>query len=256
MPARRDDLVAEIAGVPIHAVSIAGAVDRLLHAAVAGESLVVHLCNAYVLSLAAGDPEYRRMLAAGDLNLADGAPVAWTLRRLGLPLVGERPSGPDVFAATLARSDRMDVAHYLYGASPATVERLATTIARQWPGTRVVGAESPPYRPLTETEYRELVERLHRTGADIVWVATGTPKQDQLIDRLRADSGVVLVAVGAAFDLVAGTKRRAPRFLRRLGLEWAFRLATEPRRLWKRYLVGNVRFLLAARRASVRSARS
>lgn len=243
--------IAEICGVPVHAVSLHDAVRMLIASALARESLVAHLCNAYVLSLAGRDVEYRRILSHGDLNLADGAPVAWKLQRLRLPLQGARPSGPDLFEATLAGSEIADVSHFLYGSSPTAMEALRTHIGRSWPGAEIAAAESPPYRELTATEYGGLVQRIRSSGPTIVWVAIGTPKQDLLVDRLRHDCDAVLVPVGAAFDFLAGEKRRAPRRMRRAGLEWLFRFASEPRRLWRRYLVGNVTFAWCVRSARV-----
>ncbi len=116
------------------------------------------------------------------------------------------------------------------------------------PSARIVGVDSPPFRPLTPDEEDALVDRVRSSGADIVWVGLGTPKQDQFVDEFRDRLGVTLVAVGAAFDFLAGTKREAPMWARTHGLEWAFRLLSEPGRLWKRYLLGNVSFLVGVAR--------
>jgi N-acetylglucosaminyldiphosphoundecaprenol N-acetyl-beta-D-mannosaminyltransferase len=113
------------------------------------------------------------------------------------------------------------------------------------PGVEIIGAESPPFRLLTEREEAEMTDRIRRLRPDIVWVGLGTPRQDLFIDQFRDRLGATLVAVGAAFDFLAGAKRQAPSWMQNSGLEWAFRLATEPRRLWRRYLVGNTRFLRA-----------
>jgi N-acetylglucosaminyldiphosphoundecaprenol N-acetyl-beta-D-mannosaminyltransferase len=120
------------------------------------------------------------------------------------------------------------------------------------PGVTVVGAEAPPFRPLTTQEEQEMVARIKGAQADIVWVGLGTPKQDVFVSQLRDSIGVPLVAVGAAFDFVAGTKPMAPPWIQRHGLEWAFRLATEPRRLWKRYLLGNTVFVWGVMRDEIR----
>lgn len=241
--------VADIGGVPVHALSLGEAAGRLVEAASQRSPFVVHLCNAYVISLASRDERYAAVLRAGDLNLADGAPVAWTLRRLGAPLDGARPSGAELFAEVFARSAAGGLRHYLYGSSPATVKGLVEEVRQRWPGATLVGADSPPYRPLTGAEYEDLVSRIRASGAEIVWIGIGTPKQDLLVERLRHDVSAVLIPVGAAFDFLAGEKRRAPSWMRRLGLEWVHRLFTEPRRLWRRYLVGNLVFLAVARRA-------
>jgi N-acetylglucosaminyldiphosphoundecaprenol N-acetyl-beta-D-mannosaminyltransferase len=128
------------------------------------------------------------------------------------------------------------------------VEALVERLKLLAPGVEIVGVESPPFRPLTKAEEAELVQRVSKVRADIVWVGLGTPRQDLFIDRFRDRLGVTLIAVGAAFDFLAGTKRRAPTWMQDRGLEWAFRLATEPGRLWRRYLVGNAGFILGIAR--------
>lgn len=238
-----------IGGVPVHRLSLHEAAGTLLTAAAERRPVAVHLCNAYVISLAARDGGYRQVLSAGDVNLADGAPVAWTLRRLGLPLGGPRPSGSELFVEMFSRSSDLPIKHYLYGSSPTVIELLLRVVTARWKTVGVVGAESPPYRPLSDDEYQRLVSRLRTSGATVVWIGTGTPRQDLLVERLRHDVDAVLVPIGAAFDFLAGTKPRAPRWMRRLGIEWVHRLVSEPRRLWKRYLVGNSVFVLAAIRA-------
>lgn len=237
-------------GVRIDAFDLVTAAARLVDGAQGGTPTAVHLCNADVVSRASRDDGYRELLNRGDLNLADGTPVAWVGRRLGVPGAGRPVPGADLMVATLRRGVDEGVRHYLYGAAPQTVERLAERIRERIPGAGIVGVESPPFRELTAEEEAGLVTRVRDSGAQIVWVGLGTPKQDVFVDRFRDRMGVVLVPVGAAFDFLAGTKRRAPRWMRRAGLEWLHRLASEPRRLWRRYLIGNVRFLLCALRSS------
>jgi N-acetylglucosaminyldiphosphoundecaprenol N-acetyl-beta-D-mannosaminyltransferase len=136
----------------------------------------------------------------------------------------------------------------MYGSTPEVVASLAERLNDLVPGVQVVGVESPPFRPLTEAEAAELVVRIREVRADIVWVGLGTPRQDLFVDRFRNRLSSTLVAVGAAFDFLAGTKRRAPTWMQDRGLEWAFRLGTEPGRLWRRYLMGNAEFLLGVAR--------
>jgi N-acetylglucosaminyldiphosphoundecaprenol N-acetyl-beta-D-mannosaminyltransferase len=133
--------------------------------------------------------------------------------------------------------------HYLYGSTPDVVGALARQLAELAPGIEIVGVESPPFRPLTDQEQFELIERVRLARPDIVWVGIGTPHQDLFVDRFRNQLGTILIAVGAAFDFIGGAKRQAPTWIQDHGLEWLFRLATEPRRLWRRYLIGNVVFL-------------
>lgn len=147
---------------------------------------------------------------------------------------------------TLRAGVAKDVSHYLYGGSPHVVSHLAHRLRRQVPGVRIVGAESPPFREITREEEDALEQRILTSGADVVWVGLGTPKQDRFVERFRHRLPVVLVPVGAAFDFLSGAKRRAPQWMRLSGLEWLHRLLSEPRRLWHRYLFGNLAFLLGA----------
>ena len=224
-----------------------------------GEPRAVHLCNAYTLSLAIGDPAYRDALNASDLNLADGQPVAFVGRRLGHNHLHSSVRGPSLMQDLLERGQDTGLRHYFYGSTAEVCEQLGRNIAQKFPAAKVVGIEAPPFRTLSESEQESLVRRIHEAKPDIVWVGLGTPRQDEFVHAFRDHLGATLVAIGAGFDFLAGTKRMAPAYLQRAGLEWAFRLVSEPRRLWRRYLVGNaiflrgaVRDLAATRRASGR----
>lgn len=230
-------------GVRIDAIDADRATSELIRRA--GEPLAVHLCNAYTLSLATKDPSFTNLLNRGDLNLPDGMPLVWIARRLGIPLA-DRAYGPDVMANTIDRGREHGLRHYLYGSTPEVIERLSARIDARWPGAEIVGVESPPFRALTLEEESDLVARLQRVEPHFVWVGLGTPNQDHFVDRLASKLGTTTVAVGAAFDFHAGVKKQAPRVVQRSGFEWAWRLASEPRRLAKRYLVGNSRFVIEA----------
>lgn len=229
-------------GVRIDALSLAQAADTIVAAARDRRPLATHLCNAYTLSLCVRDPDLARVVDAGDLNLMDGAPLVWTARRLGFTHCTERVYGPDLMLEVMDRGRAHGLRHHLYGGRPEVVAALEARLTSRLPGLEVVARESPPFRDLTEAEQQAAVTHLRAVGADVVWVGLGTPRQDVAVQRLR-EVGVPLVAVGAAFDFHAGVKRQAPGWMRRAGLEWLFRLLTEPRRLWRRYLVGNPVFL-------------
>lgn len=206
----------------------------------------IHFVNAYTVALADTQPQYAALLNSG-LCFTDGMPVAWVGRR-AYGLSAEqwpRVYGPDVMEAVLERG----LSHYLLGGSPHTLAALQDQIAQRWPQATVAGAESPPFRPLTRAERQDQDARIRASGADLVWVGLGTPKQDWEAARITASTGKTTLAVGAAFDFLAGTKAQAPDWMQQSGLEWAFRLGSEPRRLARRYLWGNPRFLLAAARA-------
>lgn len=206
-----------------------------------GHPLAAHLCNAYTLSLAFRDPDYRAILNAGDVNIADGHYVALIGRHRGQQMTDIR--GPQLMLDTIETGLPHGLKHYLYGSSEQTVQGLAASLRRRFPGIVLVGVESPPFSNLTSRQAAELVRRIARAQPDVVWVGLGTPRQDVFVARFRDRLSTTLVPVGAAFDFHAGTKPTAPEPVQRAGLEWAFRFANEPRRLWRRYLIGNAVFL-------------
>ena len=229
-------------GVRIDALNLSQAADVVIGAARDRRPLVTHLCNAYTLSLCVRDADFAEVVDAGDLNLMDGAPLVWTARRLGFEHCTERVYGPDLMLAVMDRGRVHGLRHHLYGGRPDVLAQLEHALTARLPGLRVVAREAPPFRDLDATEEQEVIARLRDGGADVVWVGLGTPRQDLAVHRLR-EAGVPLVAVGAAFDFHAGAKRQAPVWVQRIGMEWLFRLVAEPRRLWRRYLIGNPVFL-------------
>jgi len=235
-------------GVRTDALSLAQAVSAIVERPPSDRAAAVHLCNAYTLSLARSRPDLAATLNRGDLNLADGMPLVWIGRLLGFGHMAGRVYGPDLMLAVCRAGRERGLRHYLYGSGPGTVALLADRLREAAPGLAIVGVDSPPFRPLDAGEEQDLVARIKASRADVVWVGLGTPGQDEFVDRFRDRLDATLVAVGAAFDFHAGVKRQAPRWLRDHGLEWAFRLATEPRRLWRRYLLGNSSFLFGVAR--------
>jgi N-acetylglucosaminyldiphosphoundecaprenol N-acetyl-beta-D-mannosaminyltransferase len=190
------------------------------------------------------------------VNLPDGKSVVWanrlTHRRLRLP--ADRVYGPDLFRDVFLLGQSVGLRHYLLGSTPDVLAALQDRLCRSYPGALLVGAESPPFRPLTGPERQAQLDRIRDCGAQLIWVGLGTPKQDWEAARLARALPVVAVAVGAAFDFVAGAKRQAPLWMQRHGLEWCYRLGQEPRRLWRRYLFGNARFVYAVAAGAVRRA--
>jgi N-acetylglucosaminyldiphosphoundecaprenol N-acetyl-beta-D-mannosaminyltransferase len=205
----------------------------------------VHLLNAYSIALADKHGPFRSALEVPALNLPDGKPLSWTSR-----VRGDRPPlrqvrGPQLFLDTLDVGRAHQVKHFLLGSTEEVLKTLRTNLVRQFPGLVIAGTYSPPFRALTPEELSHQDALIKASGADIVWVGLGTPKQDFEARRLAEDVGVVAIAVGAAFDFAAGSVREAPAWIRAIGMEWAYRLGVEPRRLWKRYVFGNARFLKA-----------
>ncbi len=229
-------------GVRIDPVTPAGLLEAVGAFLACGRSHTLHFCAAHPTVEARSDPAYREVLNGGDLNLADGSPVAWAARALGYPAV--RMAGTEGMHLVAGWGLERGLGHFLYGATPETLERLSAGLERAHPGIRIVGAESPPFRPVSDEELDATAGRIRGAGADAVWIGLGAPKQDLIGARLRErEAAPLLFCVGAAFDFVSGTKRRAPAWMRSLGLEWVHRLWSEPARLWRRYLVGNARFI-------------
>jgi N-acetylglucosaminyldiphosphoundecaprenol N-acetyl-beta-D-mannosaminyltransferase len=228
-------------GTRIDAHSPESAVSTMVAMDTSRSGAAIHLCNSYTLSLASSDDTFRETINRGDLNLADGKPLSWIGRWLGLS--GSQVRGTDLLLATFGSDKGRDLSHYLYGSTPEVVANMHSELVRRYPDAQMVGYESPPFQALTEDEEDDLVKRLSELKPDVVWVGLGTPKQDIAVDRLASKVAARFVGVGAAFDFVAGDKNEAPAWLRRGGLEWAYRLVQEPGRLWRRYLIGNAAFL-------------
>lgn len=229
--------------VRIDAYTLDSAVDTLLSPPDPYAGRAVHLCNAYTLSLARRDAELRQELNRGDLNLPDGMPLVWVGRRLGLDELNGRVYGPDLMLATMDRGRGVGLRHYLHGSTTDGLAKLEVELGRRLPGVDIVGRDAPPFRELNAEEETALQQRLVDLRPDIVWVGLGTPKQDVFIQHFRDRVPLTFVAVGAAFDFISGEKHQAPVWMQDRGLEWVYRLAREPRRLWRRYLIGNARFV-------------
>lgn len=238
-----------IGAIPFAVMPFDQAVEEILRRAKDGAPAAVHFANAYTIALADSDATYAELFTRPQaLNFTDGMPVAWVGRRAYAQSSRQWPRvyGPDVMEAVLARDSA--VRHYLLGSDERTLATLQTAISERFPAARVVGAQSPPFRPMTDEEITAQDQLIRDSGAHVVWVGLGTPKQDWEVSRLASELPVVAMAVGAAFDFLAGTKPQAPEWMQRTGTEWLYRLASEPRRLTKRYLWGNPRFILAAAR--------
>jgi N-acetylglucosaminyldiphosphoundecaprenol N-acetyl-beta-D-mannosaminyltransferase len=191
------------------------------------------------------DPALRQIHNNAGLVTPDGMPLVWLSKLMGQSHV-DRVYGPDLMLAFCQLSVQKGYRHFLYGSSEAVLTQLSKRLCQRIPGIQIVGAYSPPFRPLTEAEDQSVVAQINESAADVVWVGLSTPKQEQwMASHLGHLSAPVLVGVGAAFDFHAGTKPQAPYWMQRSGLEWVFRLSTEPRRLWKRYLFNNPRFILS-----------
>jgi N-acetylglucosaminyldiphosphoundecaprenol N-acetyl-beta-D-mannosaminyltransferase len=242
--------VVDCAGIPISSLSPLDAAHKLIWLARAplAAGVDVHLCNAYTLALADRDPQLHALLRNAMMNLPDGTPVVWANRLMhpGAEVPKQRVRGPGLFLDVFQLGEATGLRHYLLGSTPEVLQSLCGNLLASYPEAQIVGVESPPFRDLTEDEQQLQVQRIEDSGAEIVWVGLGTPKQDVECARMASQSRKVFVAVGAAFDFAAGTKAEAAPWMQNNGLEWVHRLSQEPGRLWKRYLFGNLRFMRAA----------
>jgi N-acetylglucosaminyldiphosphoundecaprenol N-acetyl-beta-D-mannosaminyltransferase len=189
------------------------------------------------------DEALRGIHNAAGMVTPDGMPLVWLSRLMGFRHV-ERVYGPDLMLAVCQRSAEQGYRQFFYGGGPGVAEKLVYRLQSTFPGLQVAGFYSPPFRALSPEEDEAVVDRINAARADIVWVGISTPKQERwMADHVGRLKPPVLIGVGAAFDFHAGLKKQAPRWMQNSGLEWLFRLSQEPRRLWRRYLINNPRFL-------------
>jgi len=236
-------------GVDVSATTYQELTDTLILAATQRQPAIVDFLPVSNLAAAADDATFRAKRNAFDLVCPDGQPIRWCLNYFhGLNL---RSTVCGTFATLhlCERAATRGIGVYLYGSTPDTLQRLQANLLARIPDLQIAGAESPPFAPLTPSEREAVIARINDSGAGLVFVGIGSPKQEHFAweqkDRIRG----VQLCVGAAFDFIAGTKRRAPDAMQRLGLEWLHRLCSEPRRLWRRYLATNSRFVTLLARA-------
>jgi N-acetylglucosaminyldiphosphoundecaprenol N-acetyl-beta-D-mannosaminyltransferase len=240
-----------IGGLPFEVTDIDTAVGDVIELASASDtaSIAVRLSNANNVALASKDPGYRKLFDGPGLTFPDGAPVAWAMRsRARHPQKAGRVRGPTLFVDVLDRGRARGLRHFMLGGTDETLSQLIENANDRYPGVNIVDAYAPPFGPIEETIDDACIDRIARADADIIWVGLGTPKQDYLTAALAERLPGVFIGVGAAFDFVAGSVKEAPRWVQNSGFEWAYRLLSEPRRLWRRYLFGNARFILAVMR--------
>jgi|SRR6185503_1146462 len=192
------------------------------------------------------DTRTRDAINGAGLVVPDGMPIVWLVRQAGYP-DQDRVYGPDLLLALCGLSQERGYSQFFYGGKPGVASQLIANLRRRFQGLKVVGEYSPPFRPLTPEEDNAIVEMINRANPDIVWVGISTPKQDiWMADHSQKLTAKVCIGVGAAFDFHAGRVKQAPGWMQRSGLEWAYRLWQEPRRLWRRYVLGNPAFICLA----------
>jgi len=209
-----------------------------------GRCRLVTFANVHMVVEARLKPEFGDILRQTDLNCPDGSPLSW----IGAALHGDKVSrvaGPDFMPLFCEQTVSQGYRHFFYGGGEGVAEKTARELMLRYPGIKIAGQYTPPFRQLTPQEDQQVCRQISESGVDIVWVCLGCPKQEKWIleHRNQLDAKVIL-AVGQAFDIVAGVRRRAPKLFRGLGMEWAYRLFQEPGRLWKRYLFTNALFIV------------
>jgi N-acetylglucosaminyldiphosphoundecaprenol N-acetyl-beta-D-mannosaminyltransferase len=242
---------AKVLGVDLALTDYEGTLDWMDQIIRQGQRVCLSAAAVHLVMVARDDPETRRAIGH-TVTVPDGVPLVWALRLLG-HRDASRVYGPDLMASHCARAARNGTPIYLYGGrSEEALAQLHSALLARFPGLQIAGGWSPPFRPLTPSERDDVAERINASGAQVVWVGTGQPKQEKWMADMRERlDAPILAGVGAAFDFHAGIVPQAPRWMQGAGLEWCYRLAREPRRLWRRYASYNPRFIAAFARQYV-----
>lgn len=233
----------DISGVRVSSVNINSACEIIEQWIINRERTYICIAPVSTIVDCQTNKEYLKIVNNAGMITPDGMPLAWLGKLRGDKDI-QRTYGPDLMLTLCGISQKKGYKHYLYGGTGNTCQLLEGILKKQFPNLDIVGSFSPPYRPIHTEENAEIIEEINRANPDILWVGLGSPKQDFWMSRHREKLNVpVMIGIGAAFDFLSGNKKQAPKWMRDNGLEWLFRLISEPRRLWKRYIVGNSLFL-------------
>ena len=232
-----------ILGVGIHAIDMAMALDVIETAINRKNKGYVCAANVHVVMEAQDSAEFKQLLNSSLMTVPDGRPLVWLGRLWGVRSISQ-VGGPEMLDELCDLSRRKGYTHYFYGGAPGVAEQLREIMIARYPGLRVVGAYSPPFRQLTSDEERQLSGSFASLKPDITWIGLGAPKQEKFMaNYLDLLDTTVMIGVGAAFDMNTGRIKDAPRWAKKCGAAWLFRLVQDPQRLWKRYLKTNPSFL-------------
>ncbi len=230
------------------------AASTIVDMARSGQGGYVCAASVHMTMEACDDPEYAAIVNGADLVVPDGRPLSW-MQRLSGESDAAQVRGPSLMPLLMERAAAENLKVGFYGGKRAVLDALRTRAARELPDLDIAYIYSPPFRELDTNESAEVAEEINKSGVQILFVGLGCPKQERWMAANRENLGVVMIGVGAAFDFYAGSAAEAPVWMGRFGLEWLFRLAMEPRRLWRRYLIHNPRFIWKAARQLARSGR-
>lgn len=244
-----------VLGVNVDTVDYDAAVDRFISAAKRGERYTTTALAVHGVMTGAWDIEHRHRLNHLDMVVPDGMPVRWALNFLYRAELPDRVYGPNLMLYILKQAEQQDLPVFFFGTSEETLKLLVARIQEKFPRLMIVGAEASQFRKISEDEKRQLVERIRNSGAKITFVGLGCPRQEVWAYEMGDALSMPIFAVGAAFPFHAGTLSQAPKWMQDNGLEWLYRFVSEPRRLWKRYVLLNPAylFLLGLQMLGVRS---
>jgi len=231
-----------ILGTNLSATSYQSACDRIQTLAQTHQSSYIIAANVHVVMTAYWQKHYSQILQKAALVTPDGKPLVMAMRWLGAQYQ-PRVYGPDLMLAWCDRAQKSNLSIYLYGSSPETLQKLSINLQQKFPQLRIAGTHSPPFRLLTPAEESADIERIHRSGAAVVFVGLGCPKQEEWMYRQLGKLNAVMIGVGAAFKFHSGEVTQAPGWMMKYSLEWLYRLYKEPKRLWSRYLFTNSAFI-------------
>lgn len=200
------------------------------------------VANVHTTVMAYDNEEYRKVQNSAAMALPDGAPLSCYSRRRGF-VDAKRVTGPDLMLELFRVSEEKGYRHFFYGSTRETLDAMKRVLEKEYPKMVVTGMHSPPFRKLTEEEDREVIKLINETRSDFIWIGLGAPKQEMWMYEHKDQFCGVMIGVGAGFDYLAGYIKRAPSWMQKISMEWLYRLAQDPRRLWKRYIVTNLKFI-------------
>jgi N-acetylglucosaminyldiphosphoundecaprenol N-acetyl-beta-D-mannosaminyltransferase len=235
----------EILDVSITSTNYLSATQQILIWAREGSSRIVFAANVHMLMEAHDSPAYKKIVNSADIATPDGMPLVWMMRLKGQP-DQQRVYGPTLMLYVLESAARENIPVGFYGSSPHVLQSLLAKTQSRFPNLEIAYSFSPPFQEISQDEDAEIIKRINASSAQILFVGLGCPKQEKWMAEHRGKINAVMLGVGAAFDFHAGIKSQAPAWMQKIGLEWLYRLATEPRRLWRRYLYHNPRFIVLA----------
>lgn len=241
-----------VLGIPVGHWTYATAIEKILYLGHRRVGSAVAACNVHMVMTARKDADFRRRLAEFELVIPDSQPVRWAVNLLGNGKLSETVAGIDLMLRICEAARDQGLGVFLYGSYAERVNRLGQNLALWFPGLRVVGIQPSRFRPSTTDEDREDVDRINSSGANIVLVGMGCPRQERWASEHRSTVKAVMVCIGGAFDVHSGVVPRAPKWMRQSGLEWTYRLSKEPQRMWRRYVYNNPAFLVLLGTAWVR----